>query len=273
MPMIILLGFGLSAIIVLWAVQALALIAAGKSAVWVLPLRHGDDSEVVRWSLKLALQGVLLAIIFVYPLAIGKNPITYHLSWLGVPHWPIVIRVAALTVLVFAVQHVVVISTGMVRLCGRYSLKKTAHKVVRSFLIPAPLALVEETVFRGILLRQLLESLPATTWGIALAVVLSSVVFAGVHFLRPQKRTLLPALGLFGLGLMLGVAYVISGQSCWLPIAIHAGGVWVIQVMRPFVTYRGPVILTGYSSYPMCGVLGMTAMLVLTALVVVTAGT
>jgi membrane protease YdiL (CAAX protease family) len=271
--MLILVGFGLSALIVLWAVQALALVVAGKNSVWVLPFRYGDDSELVRWALKAALQSVLLAIIFVYPLAIGKDPIAYHLSWLGVPHWSAVIRVAALTVLVFAVQHVIVISTGMVRLSGRYSFKRTVHKVARSFLIPVPLAFVEETVFRGILLRQLLEFLPAATWGIALAVVLSSVLFASVHFLRPQKRTVLPALGLFGLGLMLGVAYVISGQSCWLPVAIHAGGVWVIQVMRPFVTYRGPVILTGYSSYPMCGVLGLTAMLVLTALVMVTAGT
>jgi membrane protease YdiL (CAAX protease family) len=272
MPVAILFGFGLAALIALWVVQTSSLLLAGETQVWILPLRHRSESPIVRWSLKLALQGILLGIILLYPIAVGSDPSTYHLTWLSSPPWPAVFQVAALTIAVFGVQQVILISTGMVEVGSRYSFKKTARKVARSFLIPLPLALVEETVFRGIVLRQLLEALPSDWWGTAAAVVCSSVLFAAVHFLRPQKRTVLPALGLFGFGLVLGVAYLTGGRSCWLPIAIHAGGVWVIQIMRPFVNYRGPAVLAGYSSYPICGALGIAAMIVLAALVVQTAG-
>src|SRR2546423_125184 len=78
--------------------------------------------------------------------------------------------------------------------------------------------------------------------------------------LHPQKRLVLPALGLFGLGVILGAAYVLGGHSYWLPVAIHAGGVVFIQVSRPFVEYKGPAWLIGYSSYPICGLLGVTSM-------------
>jgi len=266
MHLLVLVGFAIAALTILWAVQTLSLFAAGERKICVLPLRHGSDSALVRWSLKLALQCVFLGIILLYPLAIGQDPIAY-LAWFGSPRWLAVIHVAALTIGVFAVQQLIVISTGMVELTSRYSLQRTVRKVVRSFLIPIPLALVEETVFRGVLLNQLLESVPATQWGVALAVGLASAIFAAVHFVRPQKRILLPVLGLFGFGVVLGVAYLIDGHSCWLPIAIHAGGVWVIQVMRPFVNYRGPAVLAGYSSYPICGVFGIAAMIVLTVLV------
>jgi hypothetical protein len=35
--------------------------------------------------------------------------------------------------------------------------------------------------------------------------------------------------------------------------------------LRPFVDYRGPAWLVGYRSYPICGVLGLIAMAILTA--------
>jgi hypothetical protein len=33
-----------------------------------------------------------------------------------------------------------------------------------------------------------------------------------------------------------------------------------IQVSRPFVEYKGPPWLVGYSSYPICGLLGVSSM-------------
>jgi membrane protease YdiL (CAAX protease family) len=271
MSVLILVGFGLNGLLLLWVVQTISLLLAGDKQVWVLPLRHESDSALVRWSLKFALQAVLLGIILVYPVAIGSDPVNYHLAWLSSPPWLAVLQVAVLTIGVFGVQQLILISTGMVAVGNRYSFKKTARKVARSFLIPIPLAIVEETVFRGIVLRQFLEVVPAARWGVATAVVCSAALFASVHFLRPQKRLLLPALGLFGFGLLLGVAYLSGDRNCSLPIAIHAGGVWVIQVMRPFVNYRGPAVLAGYSSYPICGAVGIAAMIVLAALVVQTA--
>jgi hypothetical protein len=271
MAILVLLGFAFTALCVLAAVQTGALLLAGERFQIAFPFRHESDSALVRWSLKLALQAVLVAIIFLYPLAVGNDPGDY-LSWLLVPDWTAFLRVAALTVAVFALQQLVLVWTRMVRVSRRYSLKKTARKVLRGCLTPVPLAVVEETVFRGILLKQLLDSLPSSRSGVAAAVFLSAIFFAAAHFFRPQKRTALPAIGLFVFGIVLAIAYLISGRSCWLPIAIHAGGVWMIKMTRPFVAYRGPAVLAGYSSYPMCGALGIAAMAVLTALIIVAGG-
>jgi hypothetical protein len=81
-----------------------------------------------------------------------------------------------------------------------------------------------------------------------------------VHFLREQKRVLLPALGLFTLGWTLGLTYLVTGHALWVPIAFHAAGVWFIQLTRPFASYRGPAWLVGYRSYPICGVFGLAVL-------------
>ena len=58
---------------------------------------------------------------------------------------------------------------------------------------------------------------------------------------------------------MLNLAYLHSGHNYLLPIAIHAGGVWFIQMTRPLTTYRGPAWLIGHHSYPIGGLMGLTA--------------
>ena len=61
-----------------------------------------------------------------------------------------------------------------------------------ALLTPLPLAFMEEAVFRGVVLEQFCRALPGDAAGRGIAVGLSALVFAAVHFLRPQKRTLLP---------------------------------------------------------------------------------
>src|SRR5262249_57154329 len=209
--------------------------------------------------------------IFLFPQAIGKDT-DDSLSWLTAPDWTAVIRVGAFTIGVFAIQQAVLIWTGMVQVDRRHSLEKSAFKILRGSVTPVQLAIIEEAVLRGILLNQLLDSMGPNPAGVIAAVAVSSLLFAASHFLKPQKRTVLPAIGLFLFGILLAIAYVIADRSCWLPIAIHAGGVWIIQVMKPFVAYRGPALLSGYRSYPMCGALGIGAMIVLGALIIVTGG-
>src|SRR5438874_1352237 len=87
-------------------------------------------------------------------------------------------------------------------------LAQTLAKLGRASLTPLPLALMEEAVFRGVVLEQLLRALPGDAGGRGLALAASAALFAGVHFLREQKRVLLPAVGLFALGLALGVIYL-----------------------------------------------------------------
>jgi membrane protease YdiL (CAAX protease family) len=82
-------------------------------------------------------------------------------------------------------------------------------------VVMAPL--VEELLYRGLLLRALLRRM-----GPGPAVFISALVFSAVHFLGGDADALqfLPAIA--GLGLVLGVVAVRSG-SLSLPILIHAG--------------------------------------------------
>ena len=74
---------------------------------------------------------------------------------------------------------------------------------------------VEEILFRGMLLSRLLRSM-RTGW----AIVVQAAVFAGIHLLDPSAIAALP--GLFLIGVVLGYA-AIRSRNLSLPILIHAG--------------------------------------------------
>ena len=74
---------------------------------------------------------------------------------------------------------------------------------------------VEEILFRGMLLSRLLRSM-RTGW----AITVQALVFAAIHLLDPNAIAALP--GLFIVGLVLGYA-AIRSRNLSLPILIHAG--------------------------------------------------
>jgi uncharacterized protein len=79
----------------------------------------------------------------------------------------------------------------------------------------AAIAIIEETLFRGILFRISEEKL-----GTYLALVLSALIFGGLHLLNANS-TIASALAVaVEGGLLLGAAFVYS-RNLWFPIAIH----------------------------------------------------
>lgn len=85
--------------------------------------------------------------------------------------------------------------------------------IVLSAAVVAPV--VEEVLFRGLLLRALLRRMPATP-----AVGLSAMVFASAHLLDPGALLVLP--GLLLVGLVNGVLAVRRGDLS-RPILLHVG--------------------------------------------------
>ncbi|EMA41985.1 CPBP family intramembrane glutamic endopeptidase [Halococcus hamelinensis] len=77
-------------------------------------------------------------------------------------------------------------------------------------------AVIEEIIYRGVLLRVVEERLG--TW---VALVGSSLAFAAFHFVVTPNATLWTAGSIFVAGLMLGGAYVYT-RRLWFPIALHA---------------------------------------------------
>jgi len=132
-------------------------------------------------------------------------------------------------------------------------------KLIRRFLGPLPLATLKEAVFRGVVLEQFLRSLPQSTAYTALAIVLSAAVFSFVHFIKKShsgKAVWQPAFGLFMVGCLFGLAYVVGGRSLWLPIAMHAAAVFFTEVTRLYFVHQAPHWLVGYTEYPQSGLIG-----------------
>lgn len=122
-------------------------------------------------------------------------------------------------------------------------------------------SLVEEVVFRGVVLGICLWSLPR--WG---AIALTSILFAVVHFIKPAKSAIaagdvrwwsgfaeafrftevLPAgsILLFGLASLLVAGWIlgwaaVKTHSLWMPIGLHAGWVFGQQTSNLLLQSTG----------------------------------
>lgn len=125
----------------------------------------------------------------------------------------------------------------------------------------------EELAFRGYILQRLTRA-----WGLPAAVVVSSLVFVGVHALNPNVQPL-AMVSLFAAGLLLASAYLVC-RSLWLPIGLHIG--WNLAevnllgfpgsgIQEPAILHsivHGPEILTGGAFGPEGGLVGLTITLI-----------
>lgn len=247
--------------IVMWAVQTVQLRAAGLPVRWRI---DADDApKSVRTGGRIATQASLFAVILSYPMLRGLGIVDYYQSLL--PGGPVVFQFlhgAAASVFFLCVLFGVWLATGRLEIDVHHSRRKWIRRLV--LLIPTALfgAFVEELLFRGVLLNDLLQysSIPTPA-----AIVLAALIFAGAHYVRAVKRRwTFP--GHIMLGLVLCIAFL-NTRTLWLPAGLHAGGILAIMGLRPFVRYRGPAWITGASIFPFAGVVGIAGLALLTGFV------
>jgi CAAX prenyl protease-like protein len=265
--LLILILFGIGSLAVLWVVQSLLLFLQGADDPLRGLLHVRDASRFVRRTMAVVLQLVLVGFLFGYPLAVGEKPLTYHENKLLPAHPGHFVEALLVALCCFVVGTAVEIQAGWVRFERRYPASQSTSKILQSFLRPLPLAFVEEGIFRGIVLEQMVLAMPSGVFATVAATVLSAAVFSAVHFIRPAK-TYGPAVGLFVLSCLLGIAYLVGGHTYWLPVGLHAGGILSIKLLLPFVQYRGPAWLIGYRSYPIAGAIGVGVMIFLSLYIV-----
>lgn len=131
----------------------------------------------------------------------------------------------------------------------------------------------EEVLFRGWLLRELEQG-----WSPAVALGATSLIFAIAHFIKPLDAilALLPQfVGLLLLGLVLGWARRIvvadpAQTGLGHPVGLHAGLVWGYYLLEVgnLLTPTGtvPAWVTGLDGNPLAGLLGLTLLAGLGAL-------
>ncbi len=247
--------------IVMWAVQTVQLRRAG------LPIRWRIDADGapknIRTGGRIVTQVSLLAVIVIYPLTRGEGIVGYYRSLL--PGGPVMLQFvhgAAVVTLFLCVLFSVWLGTQRLEIDVHHSRKKWIRRLV--LLLPTALfgAFVEELLFRGVLLADLLRS---TMISVPSAIMIGVLIFAVAHYVRAVKRRwTFP--GHVMLGLLLCIAFVRT-RTLWLPAGLHAGGILMIMGFRPFVRYRGPAWITGASIFPFAGVVGIAGLALLTAFV------
>lgn len=247
--------------LLLWLVQNALLKLHGLPMRWRLDARQAPPS--VRLAGRIATQLGLLAVVMIYPLAIGQRPTDYYSDLLPPTRETMhFVHGFAASTLFLCVLFGIWLATNRLQIDVHHSRRKWTRRLL--LLVPTALlgALVEELIFRGILLADLIRisALPREA-----AIAIGAGVFAIAHYVRTVKRRwTFP--GHVMLGVLLCIAFTQTGQL-WLAMGLHAGGIFMIMGLRPFVRYRGPAWLTGASIFPFAGLIGIAGLLVLTGYV------
>jgi membrane protease YdiL (CAAX protease family) len=258
MPILIIAGIVAGALCVLWAVQSVVLKIAGEPLAW--PLRFTTQKPLVRYTGRVMVHFTWITILVGTPLALGIDPRdALHKAFpLPVP-WRGIGIAFSITFFPAVITYALYLKAGWLRFEPQHDQATRRAKLIRRFLGPLPLAILEEGVFRGVLLEQLLLSFPQSKTDTLLAIVLSSAVFSAAHFVKrrdPSAPVWQPAYGLFIVGCLLGLAYVIGGRSLWLPVVMHATMVFVYLVVKLYAVYQAPPWLVGYVDWPQSGLGG-----------------
>jgi hypothetical protein len=258
MNILIALGVAATGLFVLWAFQSVALMLAGEPL--ALPLRYTSRKPILKWTGRALVHTEWLIILIGVPLALGINLMdALHQAFPTPVPWGDIGIAFALMFVPAWLTYAFYLIVGWIRFEPQGERATRRAKLFRRFLPgPLPLATFEEGVFRGILLEQLLRSLPSSHAFTALAIVVSSAGFAAIHFVKPAKGkpVVQAAYGYFLVGCLFGLAYVLGGRSLWLPIAVHAAAVLAIELARLYVGFDAPRWLVGFSESPQSGVIG-----------------
>ena len=149
------------------------------------------------------------------------------------------------------------IAVGLLWWAGAYHIDEVAPSAAWGRLLVSALpicvasSVIEETLMRGVLLRQVARNFSRT-----IALLVSAALFGAIHLANPGA-TLLVGFGLMvQAGLLLGLAYMVSGRL-WLPIGLHFawnflqagvfGGALSGEAVRALVTahLEGPAWISG----------------------------
>ncbi|MCB9855562.1 MAG: CPBP family intramembrane metalloprotease [Phycisphaerales bacterium] len=256
---------------------ALSLLIAIPCVMWLaqtamlrrhhLPIRwrlsNRDAPRQVRTVGRIATQAGLVSVIVLYPLSIGA-PILGHYAHLYPRDASVMDAVvgALMAIVILVGLFLVWLACGRLEIDVHHERRRWVRRLV--LLIPSAAfgAIVEESVFRGVLQFDLVRSGVSPVPSIAIA----GAVFAAAHYVRSVKRKW-TIFGHLALGVALSAAFAAT-HNLWLATGIHAGGILVILGARPFIRYRGPAWLTGESIFPFAGVPGVFGLAMLTMIVI-----
>jgi uncharacterized protein len=124
---------------------------------------------------------------------------------------------------------------------------------------------VEELVFRGFLLTELIQD-----YSVGVAAVTSSLIFASLHLAWERRETIPQLPGLWLMGMVLVFARFACNGNLGLAWGLHSAWVWAIATLdtSELITYtdKVPEWVTGQNKKPLAGVAGIVCMLLTTGI-------
>ncbi len=241
--------------VALWLAQTVLLRVAGLPVQWQLSSRALPRGlkRINRTAGYVAIAAALLA----YPLVRGLPPLGYYAAFFPAGRRPVELAHGFCAALLYlSLLYLAWTVSGNVRFEIRHDARRLLRRVAAAPLAAVAIALVEELLFRAMLLNDLLVSMrpgPALATGV--------FVFAAAHYTRGVKRYW-TFFGHLALGTLFCVAFYCT-RALWLPLGLHAAGILILSAARPFIRYTGPAWLVGASIFPYAGAVGIVALLAL----------
>jgi membrane protease YdiL (CAAX protease family) len=122
------------------------------------------------------------------------------------------------------------------------------------------IGVTEELIFRGFFLNELRQDYP-----LAIAAAVSSGVFALLHLVWEQEKTLPQLPGLWVMAMVLVGARLVDHGSLGLAWGLHAGWIWGLSSLDAAglmgYTGKGPAWMTGFGEQPLAGIAGIICLL------------
>lgn len=221
-------------------------------------LQFPRSNLALRWTGRIVQQGGLIVLLVAVPLAVGVDPVDAFARAYPLPApWREIGLTAAVVVGIGTVACVIGLLIGIVRYEPQHERRIRREKMIRRFIYPVPLAMLEEGVFRFFILEALLTAWPDTVRWQAVAIAVAAVAFSAAHFVRPIRPILQPAFGLFVFGCVLGLAYLLGGRTLWLAVTAHACAIFVNEQIRLQTVYQGPRWMVGRADFGYSGLFGI----------------
>jgi membrane protease YdiL (CAAX protease family) len=186
---------------------------------------------------------------------------------------------ALLMALIFGVE----LAAGWVTITGTLQSVESGVGLVQGLALFICVGIYEEMLSRGYHLRNIAEGLNIKAWGpkwaLGLGYLLSSMVFGMLHLANPNT-SLMSTVNLVVAGLFLGLGFVLTGELA-ISIGLHItwnffqGSVFGFPVSggassASLIAIRqgGPTLWTGGAFGPEAGLIGLSAILLGSALIV-----
>lgn len=140
--------------------------------------------------------------------------------------------------------------------------------VLPVFCLGLGISFVEESIFRGFLINELIVDFPY--W---LSAIASSIIFALLHLVWEREKTIPQLPGLWLMGMVLVLARIVAGGNIGLAWGLHTG--WILGLTcldsAELISYNtdDKNWLTGIARQPLAGVFGILCLLVVGGLLLV----